>query len=189
MTRLCGSRVCVGALPALAMHSWAQMSPLPPPADQLPDQALSERSPLERVTSKSPFSVQRRLSPRKCPASKQGGAGSEGACGFGGAELCVWDRLPALASGQAPPRTKLQGQTSQDSARGVEHRGPRQMAVGQRSWERARGGQFSLSRLSEQAGQRGGRAGGGRLLGHRQSEVHTGDSTLLRRLTSGPSLH
>lgn len=45
-----GRRACVWGWPALAVHSWAQMSPLLPPADQRPEQALSERSQLEGGT-------------------------------------------------------------------------------------------------------------------------------------------
>lgn len=54
---------------ALAVHSWAQMSPLPPPADQAPDQAVSERSELARAVSRRPPSIQRRWLPSKYPAS------------------------------------------------------------------------------------------------------------------------
>lgn len=58
-----------GGLPALAVHSWAQMSPLPPPADQAPDQAVSERSELARAVSRRPLSIQPRCLPSKYPAS------------------------------------------------------------------------------------------------------------------------
>lgn len=79
-SRLRGSSTeCVG----VACPGCAQLGPdvpLPPPADQLPDQALSERSQLEGGARRSPLSVET-PGTEESPASKQGGAGS-GRCSW-----------------------------------------------------------------------------------------------------------
>lgn len=79
-----------GRLPALAVHSWAQMSPLQPPADQAPDQALSKRSELAIAVSRRLPSVQKSWLPRKYPASNfKLEQAPEYAHGFGGVGLCI----------------------------------------------------------------------------------------------------
>lgn len=56
--------------------------PLPPPADQLPDQALSERSQFQGGARRSPLLVETETpGTEESPASKQGGAGS-GRCSW-----------------------------------------------------------------------------------------------------------
>lgn len=114
------------------VHSWAQMSHFPPPcpADQLPGQALRERSQQGRGPEESSLRPSVRpesLAPRKAqPPSREVLVG----LGVRGSAPQEWP--PALASGhagRAPPGPELQGRTSQEVS-GAQERGGRRGAGG-----------------------------------------------------------
>ena len=135
--------------------------PLSSPADQVPDKALSERSQLEKVTSRSPLSSTETPITKEMPSLKAKGSRLQNVLvDLGVQGFASPDGLPALASRQAPPRPELQGQTPQEGARDMKYRAPRQMGEGEVTLGTGLGVAVpATAEPSEQAGQRGGRAG------------------------------
>lgn len=97
-------------LSALAVHSWAQMSP-PHPVDQAPDQALRERSKRVPGVLRQCRKAGQQVNAQLLSTGQQA---PECACGFGGGGSASLVLPRARASGQAPPGLQLLGQSFRD---------------------------------------------------------------------------
>lgn len=146
--------VCVwGGVACLCYAQLGPDVPPPPPADQLPDQALSKRSLLERVTSRSPVT-------KEMPNLQARGSRLR-RC------LWIWGCRP-LCSGSAtssgfwagPSQAKASGADFPGQCQRHEVLSPQADGSGDNDPGNRPGVASSVSvGLSEQAGQRGGRAG------------------------------